>query len=223
MWLVGGLLWSLNALPAPTNETAVVDGGGAWSSNAAFRAFSAINQPTPPGKSANGAFINDAGFLATFLLTPQQDADGDGLADENDRDDDGDGISDADELAGSGFEPATPTDPLVADSDGDGASDAGEAAAGSNPLDAGSVLRILDVTRAAGTVRITWQARDGKTYELLGATELGALSNTPAILDTVSAAGGTPPWYGTTAVATNATSGRKLYYRVRLKEQFSDF
>ncbi len=220
-WLAAVVLTALSGVHAfatPTNGTHVVDGGGAWSSNATFRTFASVNQPTPPGESSNPGFISEAGFLATFLLAPQRDSDGDGLADENDRDDDGDGLSDIVELAGSSFDVTTPTDPLAADSDGDGVSDGGEAEAGNNPLDANSSFAIIDLTRSNGIARVTWQARDGKVYELIGAANLDALKNAPAIVDTVSASGGTPPWYDTIAVATNAAAGSTLYYRVRIKQ-----
>lgn len=63
-----------------------------------------------------------------------RDTDGDGIPDFQDTDSDGDGISDFDELN------TTNTDPFDADTDGDGFSDGGEIAAGTDPLDSGSVV-----------------------------------------------------------------------------------
>jgi hypothetical protein len=63
-----------------------------------------------------------------------RDTDGDGIPDFQDTDADGDSISDYDELN------STNTDPFDADSDGDGFSDGGELAAGTDPLDSGSVV-----------------------------------------------------------------------------------
>jgi hypothetical protein len=63
-----------------------------------------------------------------------RDTDGDGVPDFQDTDADGDSISDWDELNTTG------TDPYDADSDGDGFSDGGERAAGTDPLDPGSVV-----------------------------------------------------------------------------------
>jgi hypothetical protein len=71
------------------------------------------------------------------------DSDGDGLSDGDEvdlygadplrADTDDDGLGDADEIVTTG------TNPLLADSDGDGAPDAEEIAAGSDPIDAGSL------------------------------------------------------------------------------------
>lgn len=215
--LVTTLLWSTRVPATPTNGTDVVDGGGTWSSNSIFRSFSAVNQATPPGETSNTKIINQAGFLTTFVLAPYLDSDSDGMIDENDRDDDDDGLNDDDELVGTPFDPATPTDPLSADSDNDGARDAQEAAAGSNPRDATSLLHIIAMARADGTVHVTWQARNGYTYELVGAADLETLNASPLIIDTVSAAGGTPPWYRTTAISMRpAETDTTFYYRVRL-------
>jgi hypothetical protein len=193
-----------------------VDIAGAWASNAAFQSFCTVAQSTPPGPSYAAGLVNEAGFLASFVMAPGRDLDGDGLADENDRDDDGDGLADHDELTGVSFEPLTSSDPLLADTDGDGTSDADEAAAGTNPRDPTQQLRITDITRIAEAVYVTWRARDGKTYELLAAPSVDLLDGATA-LDTVTASGGAPPWYETPTVSTNSATGQMLFYRVRLK------
>jgi hypothetical protein len=177
---------------------------------------SAISQPTPPGETSNPDVINQSGFLAGFLLAPELDTDGDGLADENDRDDDADGLDDGVELAGSSFDPRTSTDPLTADSDGDGANDAQEAGAGTDPLDPSRLFRIVDVAMEGGVARISWEARDGRTYEVLAAPNVELLREA-SVVDTVSASGGAPPWYSTTAVATNLLTGARVHYLVRVK------
>ena len=63
-----------------------------------------------------------------------RDTDGDGIYDFADTDSDGDSLSDADEVS------VWNTDPYDPDTDGDGYSDGGEVAAGTDPLDAGSVV-----------------------------------------------------------------------------------
>jgi hypothetical protein len=63
-----------------------------------------------------------------------RDTDGDGIYDFADTDSDGDSLSDADEIG------VWNTDPYDPDTDGDGYSDGGEVAAGTDPLDEGSVV-----------------------------------------------------------------------------------
>ncbi|HCH64944.1 MAG TPA: hypothetical protein DFR83_19215 [Deltaproteobacteria bacterium] len=63
-----------------------------------------------------------------------RDTDGDGIYDFVDTDSDGDSLPDAEEVG------VYNTDPYDPDTDGDGYSDGGEVAAGTDPLDAGSVV-----------------------------------------------------------------------------------
>ncbi len=63
-----------------------------------------------------------------------RDTDGDGIYDFADTDSDGDSLPDADEVG------IWNTDPYDPDTDGDGYSDGGEVAAGTDPLDVGSVV-----------------------------------------------------------------------------------
>ena len=57
----------------------------------------------------------------------------------------------------------------AADNDSDGMSNGDEAIAGTNPLDANSSLRILSLT---GGNLLTWSSISGKTYRVLGTTEV---------------------------------------------------
>lgn len=84
----------------------------------------------------------------TFTFTvqgtgyPYADTDGDSIPDISDNDADNDGLTNAQELA-------LGTDRYVVDSDGDGSSDGQEVTDGSDPLDAGSVLPLLETSLCA--------------------------------------------------------------------------
>jgi hypothetical protein len=54
----------------------------------------------------------------------------------------------------------------IDDADGDGMSNLNEYFAGTDPLDAGSVFRITQVTTAAGDVQLRFDSALGKTYQL---------------------------------------------------------
>lgn len=58
------------------------------------------------------------------------------------------------------------------DDDGDGMTEAQEAVAGTNPLDANSVLRLGGVAAGAANATITWASVAGKTYIVQGATNV---------------------------------------------------
>ena len=214
--LMGWLATVPGAWAQATNESAVVDGGGNYSTNATYRHFSAIGQGGPVGFNESTANLNYSGFLNTFLLAPDQDTDADGVADENDPDDDDDGLGDATEIAGTDFSPPTATDPFLADTDADGAADGAEAVAGTNPLDPFSLLRILYASTDGTDDVVEWQGRSGKTYEVVRGGAVEALGNAPTVVDTVTAVGGVGPWLETTTASTNAAGGTEAYYGVRV-------
>ncbi len=64
----------------------------------------------------------------------------------------------------------------VADSDGDGASNASESSAGTDPLAAGSVIRVSSITRDAAGVRLTFPTVPGKRYQVQDNASLEAVS-----------------------------------------------
>lgn len=179
---------------AATNETAVVANGGGWVTNGSFRSVVVAGQAQPLGVTSNGAYRSLAGFMHTFVLNPLADHDVDGIADEIDQDDDNDSLPDIDELTGTAFEPAAVTDPMSADSDGDGQTDAAEARAGTNPLDAASVLAIVDVTFVDGQVRIAWKGRQDFHYHILAAPAVDALNTAAVVVGTASVVNGSGPW-----------------------------
>jgi endonuclease/exonuclease/phosphatase family metal-dependent hydrolase len=60
------------------------------------------------------------------------------------------------------------------DSDGDGFSNAQEYALGTDPTDPTSTLRARPAVVAAGQISIAWDAIEGKTYRIIGTTDLTA-------------------------------------------------
>ena len=68
------------------------------------------------------------------------------------------------------------------DNDADGMINAAEIAAGTNPLDAGSIFKITSIKPAAGGgIIITWDAVAGKTYSIESKTNLNASTWTPVV------------------------------------------
>ena len=95
-----------------------------------------------------------------------------------------------------------------ADPDGDGLANAQEFAAGTNPNNAVSALRVSGVTISGNDVLVSFASVAGKTYRLERSDTLQGGSWTP-VLDNIA---------GTSAVITvtdvNAASQSKLFYRV---------
>jgi hypothetical protein len=89
---------------------------------------------------------------------------------------DRDGIPDAYETGtGVYLDPThTGTRPDRPDSDGDGASDWQECVAGTNPNVGGDALQ-LEVLAKGSQVSLHWSARAGRAYDVLSASELGAI------------------------------------------------
>jgi hypothetical protein len=202
---------------AGNSETArVFDGSGGWATNATRQNLSAVCQPSPIGLTTNAGKVNWGGFLQTFVMFPTRDADGDGRPDENDSDDDNDGLADAAEIAGSAFVPITPTDILQADSDHDGANDGAEAAAGSDPWDDSSVFRIVEIAPVGGDVTVKWMAREGYRYNLLASGYAWGGASNAAVVEQVTASGGTGAWQRVEAAATDPASPTNRFYRVEV-------
>lgn len=217
------LLWFLlavsvcsKALWAFTNDVGAMHGCGGVSSNTSHRSVGRLTSLSAEGLGESGSHWVRVGMLASFLLNPNLDLDGDGIPDEDDWDDDGDGLRDVDELAGAAFSPASPSNPLDADSDGDGASDGQEAAAGTNPGDRNVGFRITNLEQRPGAMVVTWRGREGFSYDL-------AVAETPhfvgtAIVTNIVASGGTGTWFEVEINATNVTSETRLFYRVSIHE-----
>ena len=105
---------------------------------------------------------------------------------------------------------ATPVLDPNGDADGDGVTNAAEDAAGTNPLDANSVLRIVSVVRnpSAKTTTIAWTSTAGKNYQVDAAGSLtsGAFAPVSSVL---AGTGGSMSF-------TDTSTATQTFYRVRL-------
>ena len=201
---------------ALTLESSVVNAAGGTSTGSGNTLIGSVGQGQPVGYLAGSSEQLYAGFLNTFLLQPDTDTDQDGIADENDLDDDGDALDDLTELAGTGFNPITPSNPLDPDSDDDGSFDGEEQAAGTNPGDGGSMLAITSVIDSGGMVTVTWQARAGTQYVLQQASSVAGLDAAPLESAPYMATGGSGFWQETQG-QLQATSPLDFnVYRIKL-------
>ncbi|MFH0878180.1 MAG: hypothetical protein V2A34_00565 [Lentisphaerota bacterium] len=214
-WLVAGGGWNATTSALMTNTTGSTSAGGGWSGSTAYSSYGLLGEGTIATPLSGPQWISFSGFANAFVMHPDSDLNGNGIPDENDPDNEGDGLSDEQELAGALFDPPTSTDPNLADSDLDGMSDAQEASAGTDPRDASRYFALLPLSRTGQGMVVPWQARAGRTYEVLfGASVTGLPGATVA---DVTPGGGEGPWQETIGVFTGAVSGAG-FWAVRLKE-----
>ncbi len=199
---------------APSLLPAAFNTGGGSQTGSVVRCISSVGQPVGGGFLSSASYVARSGMLFSPLLDPSRDADADGVPDEDSPDDDADGLTDLQEILGSSFSPATTTDSLRRDTDGDGISDRDESVAGTDPLDPTALLRILAVGGTPAGLRIEWTARGGRTYGLLGATNVVGLAAGGA-LQTVTAGTGTGTWQVTRASATNSWPAGAQFMTIR--------
>jgi len=203
------------------NLSSVHDGSGVMSTNTVnnggvdYRHVSAAGQPGGIFTNANGGLRNYAGFLqAVDIKQPNLDTDGDGVPDEISDDNDGDGLTDTAEVGGGSFDPTTPTEVNVADTDGDTVPDGAEAAAGTDPTDPNAMFEMTAIEQDGDSKVVRWTARDGKEYRVLSADGQHAY---PTNLEgTVTASGGSGPWFETPATFTNAGATETKTYGVEV-------
>ena len=190
---------------AQTNEVSrSMNAGGGISSNSMYRSISSICQGQPIGYTFTVNELNHTGFLH-----------GDEKGAVAGADTDVDGLSDWAELSGIANNPNTPSSTALVDTDGDLLSDWQEWKAGTNPLDAGSVLRIVAFDIEDDQVIIRWVRRTGRIYDLLGVSDFPTKAETT--LDTVTAFGGVAPWFETESVSTNPVSQVFLGYGIEVQ------
>jgi hypothetical protein len=181
----------------------------------AFQHAGAAGQPGGIFTNANGALRNYAGFLQAVDIKKWNQAGPNGPY-ELTVDNDGDRLSDTTEVAGTGWpdNPGTFTDPNDPDTDHDAMSDHDESVAGSNPNDPDSLLEITDIRHAGDSRVVRFTARgDGvKQYRIVA--DDGSYGYPDRPLSTSTYSGGTAPWYGVTAVYTNAGAASMRSYAV---------
>lgn len=197
-----------------SKTSSVLDSGGTSSSGAGYTNLSAVGQPGGTFVSEGGGYYNQAGFINTFVLRPDLDADGDGRPDELEQDNDNDGLTDLSEIQGTAFNPNTVTLVNLADSDGDGVPDGAEAIAGTNPDNIDAALEIIRIAQAGANRDVRWVARGGKTYVVYARTNLLSGSFTPIATNT--AVGGVAPWFVTTNSIFDASSTNVEFYAIEV-------
>lgn len=186
-----------------TNETSrVLDCGGGISSNAHFVSISAFCQGVPVGFTANQFYLNQGGFLHSTTRAALVD------------DQDGDRLTDWDELTGVASAPLMPSSSAVSDSDGDGLTDGEETMVGTNPLDARSLLSIVDAHSDGSSVTVTWLARGGRDYDLVASPSPAGLVTSRTTVAAVRAGQGRGQWQECEATVTNKVDIAVRYYRV---------
>ena len=155
--------------------------------------------------------------IGGFELIVDADADADGLTNAEEAtlgtdplraDTDGDGLSDGDEVH------VYHTNPLAADTDGDGVSDAAEIAAGTDPLNSGSRLRITNMSHSlAAGITISWTAKLGKAYQIQRSQDL-SFATYEVIASNLN---GVEPEASFSDMSAPVSLGVNVYYRVALQ------
>ena len=207
---------SMPALAQYTNRSSVLDSSGSGSSGGGYTHQGSGGQSGGIQETTGGSLVNQAGFLQTFTLKSGLDTDGDGLADELDRDNDNDGLADTAEIAGSSFSPNVPTLVNLADTDGDGQLDGWEAAAGTDPSNLDSLLKLVAISNAPSGRGVAWMARGNnqKTYVVRATTDPRQTYSAVIFSNTVP--GGSAPWFAVTNAITAPAAPDRQFYAVEV-------
>ncbi len=101
---------------------------------------------------------------------------------------------------------------LSKDDDGDGMSNGSEMASGTNPFNAGSVVKITTLVDGGASVDLTFPTENGKLYVVQG---------TPVLTTAFTSTGVT--WLGAGGPKTlNVTKGANLFFRILVQDADSD-
>ena len=184
-----------------------VNAAGGRDGSARYVNTSVTGLGMPVGFASSPSFINHSGFLhPTNELPPSTE------------DTDSDDLTDWQEMSGSAFDPSTPSGIETADTDGDGFSDGDEALAGTNPLDAGNFLFLTDFWRQGGYQVVSWQGREGRSYQILSAPTVFDLRTNAVVMTEVTGGTGTGAWHTVECNASNASPDSAAFLSVRLKQ-----
>ena len=206
--LPGLVVMLATAVYAMEEVSRTVNAAGGRGSTPRYVNISVTGLGMPVGFTSGSSYLSHSGFLhpSNDLAPSIQDSDADGLTDWQ-------------EIGGASFDPTTPTDAYAADSDRDDVPDAVEALAGTNPMDASSLLHISLFWRMNGYQTMVWQGREGRTYEVLSAATPSCLQTNPAVIAERTGGAGLGDWKAVDCMASNAASEGMAFYRVRLKEE----
>lgn len=170
----------------------IVPGTGSRISNITVASAGRILGRVAPGTVPEG---NWSGFQLRQTMTPTV------------VDTDNDGLSDAEE---DNFG----TDRFNPDTDGDGQTDGAEVkAAGTDPKNAASVLRIIGIAFTNREITLTWTSVPGKTYTIEANSDLTVATGWSAIATGI-AASGAPAATTTALVETPGAGIDQRHYRV---------
>lgn len=126
---------------------------------------------------------------------------------------DADGMADAWEIQYFGNLNANPGD----DADGDRISNLGEYLSGTNPTDAGSLLKLLNIARTNNDVRLDWMTVGGHSYVVQIVTNAtDSLTTNFVDASPVISVGGSGEG-STNYLRVGGATNRPAYYRVRLE------
>lgn len=185
------------------------------SSNNVNRTIGIVGQTIDSSYSFSSSNLSFNGFMGSYVMFPEKDANEDGIPDESTLDNDGDQIMDLTELNGSSFNPVTPTDTQLSDSDWDGVPDNIELMAGTDPSDPSSYLAIQSIDSTSSNLIITWKGRAQIDYQIVLYTNM-LNTNDMFYSPILNSTSGSGPWQTNLLSWTNSCDISTKYYRIRV-------